>query len=592
MTFLDEIPIRSGVDEAWFNAVVLRSETAIRQAVDALTPVQIRQARVELPLGSAHRKAMVRPERRPGADDDGMDNGDEDLRRWRAAPRFFARESQLPGIVDPTLQVVAFEALDTGVPHVVLLGWGAAPNFAGKGSLLSADYVGRVRQHAEANWPGSTALWLTSAAADSFVTGAQVTIPAVNLDGRLVDGDGQEVDSPAEAVVAAHPMEALANYLVSRARRALEQAEVQPARLEKTSRSVWVPLSNPLIASAAWLGVLPIFHDWMVGGVPTAAWVGPDRAPTCGGHGCLRYRLDKLTLNSTFTLMSVPGALDQAFVHGRPSQEVMYRDARNLRDLDGDGTPDAEDDEILVTATVGRMVHQYVLDRPANPQRFEAIGGLGGADIWVVGRTNGGVGSFRASEDVVNVFEGQLEGAIRFGQAGLNGELMLCNLGYPCDSELTLAGWLRQLIAAQPDVLADIRVSHELWCQVDMPEMDAPVRWRLTDLDGVLLAEGDDLVLGPGNRVFSISTDFGALSMDEGAELWLPTMGDEPWRVGGVVAVELRWHPNAGDAWRSISVGGGGNLIYNAACELKADGPCEMEREVRQDPNAHLPRSP
>ena len=592
MSFLDDLPMRSGVDPIWFEDLIHRCDTAIRQAVDALRPVLMRQSHVELPLGPVDPEAAHQAERMADAESGSFQTSDDQIQSWRASRHHLARESQLPGVTDPTLRVLSFDAIDTGLPHVVVMGWGAAPELARSTTALTADYVGRVRQRTEMIWPDATSVWLTSAASDTFVVGPTSRIPAVDQTGQPIDEDGTVVLELADAAESRRPQIDLAKFLVRKAKVALSETEAIPTRYEKVSRSVWLPLANPLIMTSAILGILPVLQGWTVGGVPTSAWANPDVAPDCGGHGCLRYRLDMISLGGGFSVLTVPGALDQGFVHGRPSQEIGYADARNLSDLDGDGILDADDDEILVSANIGQMAHQFVLRRPANPQRFEAIAGLGDPDTWVIGRVNGGLGSFRPTEDVVNVFEGQLDSAIEFSEIGTNANLMLCGLGYPCDWDLTLSTLLRRLVTAQPSVFADIKVSHELWCRADLPSVEAPIRWHLDSADGSRIAEGDDLILGAENRVFSLSTDFTQLAVASGASLYLPDLRDTPWLVGGVVEVELRWHPNAGDTWHSVSLGRGGDLLYNSACELKNGGRCARARRVQVDPNSHLPRTP
>jgi hypothetical protein len=592
MGILDDIPMQSGVDPTWFEDLIHRSDTAIRQAVDGLRPVLMRQSQIELPLGPIDPETAQQAERMSDAESDSFQTSHDEIQSWRDSRHHLARETQLPGVTDPILRIVSFDALDTREPHVVVMGWGGAPNLAGSETALSADYVGRVRQQAEMTWPNATSVWLTSAASDTFSVGAASRIPLVNESGQPMNAEGMVVTELQDAAESSTPQLSLARFLVDQARTSLTDVMAVATRYERTSRSVWLPLANPLLMTSALLGILPVLRDWTVGGVPTAFWVGQDMAPGCGGHGCLRYRLDKITLGGGFSILTVPGALDQGFVRGRASQEINYADARNLSDLDGDGILDADDEEILVSSNIGQMAHQFVLRRPANPQRFQAISGLGDADTWIVGRVNGGLGSFRPVEDVVNVFEGQLDHAIEFAETGDNANLMLCGLGYPCLSDLTLSSLLHRLVTAQPSIFANISVSHELWCRADMPAVEGPTAWHLDAEDGTRIAEGDDLIIGPGNRVFSLGTNFGLLRGVAGAELSLPSMRDTPWVVGGVVEIELRWHPNAGDIWDSVSLGRGGDLIYNAVCEMKNSGPCMRARRVRADPNAHLPRTP
>ena len=62
--------------------------------------------------------------------------------------------------------------------------------------------------------------------------------------------------------------------------------------------------------------------------------------------------------------------------------------------------------------------------------------------------------------------------------------------------------------------------------------------------------------------------------------------------IGGVVPVELRQHPNAGDAWQADSPGAG-DLVYNTACELLFADACPYRRALGpEDPGAGLPQRP
>ena len=80
-------------------------------------------------------------------------------------------------------------------------------------------------------------------------------------------------------------------------------------------------------------------------------------------------------------------------------------------DADGDGILDARDQEILISTSVGERMLQFELEFPLNPQRFSAIDGLERDGLWVVGRSNGGLGNLRPRSDVVNPFEGMLDAA-------------------------------------------------------------------------------------------------------------------------------------------------------------------------------------
>ena len=257
-------------------------------------------------------------------------------------------------------------------------------------------------------------------------------------------------------------------------------------------------------------------------------------------------------------------------------------------DADGDGILDTRDQEILISTSVGERTLQFELDFPLNPQRFSAIDGIEREGLWVVGRSNGGLGSLRPQSDVINRFEGMLDAAWTFARDESSSRLALCAMGYPCRSDLGVGTVIETMLAAQPTALANIRSTHELRCMADVPTSMDAARWRLTDGNGLLLAQGDDLILGPGERVFSLSTNFDELSIDAGAQLWLDEFADSPWRVANVVAAKLERHPNVGDAAYSLLAPSAGDILYNAVCELMDDA-CNQRQAVAEDPNTNLP---
>jgi len=590
IAFLHELPSRSGIDEQWVQSLVGRCEAAIRRAADALAPVQVRQATVELPLVTSDEMGMARAAHEPDADGDGVENDGDDLNQWRDAPRFLAREAALPGSLDPRLHVLSFDLAEVGTPYVVFFGWGAAAGFEATSGRLSADYVGRVRQRVESQWPGSTAIWLTSAASDTFIADQRVHIPEVDLDGHMVGFDGERVALPGESAPAQNPQEALAHFLSRRGALALEYAAVGVPRFRMAGQSVWIPIQNPLFVTAASLGIMPSLHDWLISGVPTSSWVNDRQASACGGHGCLRYGVYALSIHEEFKFTFVPGAFDQGLVYGRRALGIHYGDGRNLEDLDGDGILDRVDEDIRVRTRIGDRRHERVVSRSLNPQQFDAFPPLVDETTWMIGRTNGGLGSFRSRADAVPVFEGALNQTIEFVEEADNGALRFCSMGYPCSTELTVQRWLDRLIEADPMTFADIGVAHELWCMDALPMAESPQRWRLTTNDRRLLAEGDDMLLGPDNRVFSLSTDFSHLTFNEPTILWFPDLSDEGWSVGGPIRAELQWHPNAVDARRSVALGGAGDYIYNTVCTLLASDGCVRREVGESDPNSQLPR--
>ncbi|MEE2756495.1 MAG: hypothetical protein VYA30_07525 [Myxococcota bacterium] len=591
-SFLDSLPVASGVSEDWFHRIVVRADSAIRQAVDNLTPVVYRQTQQTIPVQPVDPDASATVRMMLDSETAGMNADRSALERWRDAVFAFAREQQLPGVVDNQLKAITFDSLETSRTHVVLLSWGAIPAFGSDGVILSGDYIGYLRNLVEENWPGATAVWLTASSTDTFSAGHNVFVPSVNSNGQFLNSDNELVENLNEAAEASQPIQAMATYLFALISSGLANEESQTLRFTKEQRSLWLPVTNPRHILAVWLGLLKDIRHWVDEARPTPNWVDNDTAPNCGGYGCLRYRIDALELSDDLTIVTVPGAWDQSYIYGRASQEIEFSDARQFLDLDGDGRLDARDDEILISSTIGPRTHQYRMESPVNPQRFTAIDGLGRDNRWFVGRTNGGLGSLRPRADTVNVFEGLLDQAWLYSEKEENSSFPLCHLGYPCASELGLKSLIEQMTMAQPTILANIASSHELRCRVPVPAQSDVVVWRLTDEDGRLLAEGDDMVVGPDDRVFALGTDFAALSLGSDSLLWIESIRDEPWAVASVVETKLAWHPNGGDRWNAMFGTRAGDIAYGGVCTLLGGEDCGPRFDVAQDPNSHLPQDP
>ncbi|MGC6417177.1 MAG: hypothetical protein ACON3Z_08660 [Bradymonadia bacterium] len=588
--FLDELPIESGVDEAWYERLVVRIDAAVRQAADKMTPVAYRQINFELPVAPLDLDDRANAQRMLDSETAGVEITKRDLRRLRESQHIFARELQLPGVVDKGIQAISLDGLDNARSQVMLLGWGATPNFDADGTELTADYVGVVRTYLESKLPGATVIWLTSTSTNTYVAGSDLFIPSTDEDGAYVDGGGRMTDTASSAARSSTPMEALARRIAAEVLTRLDEATTTGVNFRLQQRWVWLPMSSLRVAIASWLGLLPHLRNWLVDEQPTPNWVSGEDASACGGFGCLRYQAELVHFSGQTQMMLVPGAWDQSYVRGRASQEVTYLDERQFMDADGDGILDSRDQEILISTSVGERTLQFELEFPLNPQRFSAIDGIEREGLWVVGRSNGGLGSLRPQGDVVNRFEGMLDAAWTFTRDESSSRLALCAMGYPCRSDLGVGTVIETMLAAQPTTLANIRSTHELRCMADVPTSLDAARWRLTDGDGLLLAQGDDLILGPGERVFSLSTNFDELPIDAGALLWLDEFADSPWRVANVVAAKLERHPNVGDAAYSLLAPSAGDILYNAVCELMDDA-CNQRQAVAEDPNTNLPWS-
>ncbi len=584
LPLLSSLPAESGTDEAWWAEVARRCAAAARLAGSRLVPVRIRVSSAPLP------GEEVDWEGGPltlDLDGDGAANRTADLAGFRDREALLARDSAIPPHVDRDLRVLALDAI-TGGPVAVLLSWSAVPAAAPVGDpVLGADYPGVARAAVEAALPGAVAVWLTGAGPATYVAGGGALVPELDPNGAPVDEGGAPVDDWLLAAPSVTPVKSLGRLLAAQALAALDDGESAEAELAVSARFAWVPLESPRLQLAARLGLMPPLERWLSGRAASDAWSSGANAPACGGLGCVRYRLDRVALGPV-TLLTVPGKVDGAYVSGRAAGEVDYADERNLRDLDGDGQADADDDEIRVVARGAERETVVTVPGPANPQRLPGVVGLGGGS-WVVGGTGGGVGTFRSAVPQVNVFEGVLGPLESYVGAPENAAIVPC-AHWACVGGGTLGELVAAVAASQPTVLADIPGAHELWVMGGtFEEAPAPQPFLIRDPDGEPRVEGEDLVLGPGSRAFTPSVDLVASGVRRGDAL---EVAGEVLLVGGVVPVELRTHPNAADAWESEAPRGGDH-VYNAACELAFDGVCPHPQAVAgPDPNESLPRTP
>ena len=567
---LGHVPIETGLDRGWWTEVRRRVTVAAQQALANVEPVTLRFARVPLPADP-----VPTPQAPPV-----WSATAAEVAAHLAQPSWLSHDSRFPVQQDLDVRVAAFETAD-GAPLVVLGIWGAGPA-TGTDTRLSADVAGLVRTALEAGFPGALALWLTGASSEEVVAGAGARVPETDADG-LLSGE-----------VAAEPGPALARLLAGAASRALADVRPEAASLAVTARYAWLPITNPRYDLAARLGVVPGLSDWVAGRRTTPQWSSGATTPACGGLGCLRYRLDLVELGPV-RLVTTPGGLDEGFVRGRDEGTLVLTDpdSKNLTDLDLDGIVDADDPEIVLASRDSVLADPIRVDAPLNPQRFAAITGLETETTWLIGRTNGGLGSLRATTDVVNVHEGQMRSleALLAENPAL-GALDLCLAGYDCDQPLALAELLPQVAVDLAAVLADLPGGHLLSLAEDIGEtaIQSPV-FRIETAVGGVLVEGQGLVLGPGAWAFALSTDFGLAGLSAGDVLVLADETRLP--IDHVVPLELARHPNAGDQWRGLHARGG-DAVYNTACELIFGGSCPSPRPIpaNDDPNSTLPRQP
>lgn len=619
---LGSLPIASGTSEHWWQLVAARAADATARLLTNLHPVSVRAVRVALPMQAnrapespdedsgdasdagaqgasgpddeqSNRRARHDGDPSPPVRADQNRDGEydpEEVAAWRSRPQNLSRNTRLPGNRDTSLRAIELTDTTNGEPIAIVMSWGARPPALSRPSL-DAGFPGHARALLEARRPGLTGIWWPGAASDTVIGGGDAFVPQTDPEtGQPVDLEGQPTDfdtaAPAESSAVS-----LGQFLAAKALDALEAQTAEPAEFSVASRFVWLPMRNPRFVLAARLGLLPALGDWISGRVATPAWSSGRDTPACGGLGCARYRLDRLTIGST-TLITTPGGLDDGHVQGQPKSEFFYAGARAFTDLDGDGIPDAEDPEILIRTRGIDRETTVAAPGPLNPQRFSAIEGLVAEDRWIIGRANGGVGSLGAPDATVNVFEGTLEPLIEQAKNPEYGTLVVCQL-YPCNSDVQLAELADQLLAALPDALADIPGSHEARVvELALEGERGPLDFTLETADGERLAEGPDLFLGPGDLVWIPSVDLVALDVRAGDLLAAPALADAPLEIAEVLGLELRRHPNAADVWVSTTADGG-DMVYNAACALAFEGECPHPRPAADgDPNATLPRTP
>ena len=590
LALLDAVPFASGLDEAWFSAMVDRAALAVERALRRAEPVRLRAARTALGV-----ERDLRPDdgqwRTPDANEDGRRNDAEDRAAFARRLPPLARDTHLPPRTDPWLRVLALDSTANGAPVALLAAWGAAPAALPlETPLLSADFPGVFRRAVEAR-QGGVALWLTAAAADTVLGGEGAFVPAVDAEGLPIDHTGRPVAELSQAAPALDPVDALGRLLARRATDAISGVRPVAAELRRTSRWIWLPITNPRLGLAADLGVLGPFADWLTGRVMARAWVSGATTPACGGLGCARYRLDLIELGPV-SLLFGPGALDGGLVQGRADTWVDFADARALRDLDVDGRPDVNEEIEVQTRSGGRDIAVKVAG-PANPQRFAAATGLESETRWIIGRTGGAMGSLWPAESAPNVFEGQLEPLLAFAASPSNADIDVCALGFPCAPGLGLAALAQRVVDRQPQVLADLPGGQEIRVtDADFEGTQGPYDFNIYDDDERPRLSGSDLILGPADVVWSASANFRTAGVGPGQRLRVAAVRREFFTLGELVPLVLRAHPNGAELWRAESPGGG-DLLYNGLCDLLFAGACPHPRPAgSDDPNLTLPRQP
>ena len=578
-SLFERLPLSSGASAAWWQGVVERAASAVESAHRGALPVTIQVGQAALPLAEPDAAALP--------------TSLDALRAALEAPTLLSQDERWPLQRDDRVRALLLRSSADATPVAVVGAWGASP--AGRVSAdaadLSADHPGHARRALQSRFPGALALWLTYAASDEVTVGARAFVPETDANGAPVDAQGLALPRDASLRAAQPALDrdaSLGRLLAAFAAQALERApEATPLALELEQRVIWLPLRNPRWALAAHLGLVSGLGEWLSGRSDAAVWSDGAVAPACGGLGCLRSRLDRVHLGP-LTLLTVPGGLDEGYVRGRPATDLALGDAlsANWLDVDMNGVEDT------LEGVPGAL----------NPQSFDALDGLESDGVWVLGRTNGGVGTARPPSEVVPVFEGALhpdatQPSARAPRQAGDAEVSLCALGFACDAAWTLETLSRALLDALPDVLRDRRGGH-LLALVDGPASDdqrggaprVPRRWRVVGVDGGLRAEGDALLLLDGRFAYHPTADFFEQGVAPGDVLELLDPPAARRVVEGVVPVELAQHPGAGDVWRATSPDAG-DLVFNAACALLNSGACPAPRplDVTLDPCQTLP---
>lgn len=591
---LAELPLRSGVDEAWFSLLVERAALAMERALYRAEPVRQRSVVVPLPVEGAAAQiqdATARSWQVPDANEDGRANDAQDLAAFAQRLPPLAFDSQLPPQPDPWLRVLLLESTAAGSAVALVGAWGAAPGLDAQ-PILSAGYPGVFRSAVEAEL-GGVGLWLTAAGADTVSAGPEAFIPEVDAEGYPINAAGARVEAITEAQPAERGPEALGLYLARQALDGLKQTTAQPSPLTLSTRVVWLPFNNPRLALASDLGLLPHMSAWVSERALSRSWASSTAAPACGGIGCVRYQLHRIDLGEVSLLLG-PGALPGGLVRGQPALHIDFADERGLRDLNMDGEPDGAAPIEWTVAQADRDVSVRLL-ASVNPQRFSAVGGLETDARWLIGRVGGGLGTYGLAASTPPVFEGQLEDLHSFvRESARNAESDLCAVGYRCGPRARLGEVILQQFERLPHSLVDLLGGHEVrLVEGGLEGETGPYRYEVLDRADEARLRGDALFLGPGSRAFAPRDDLRAAGVERGDRLQVSD--DEAkgsYTIAEILPLILRAHPNAGGAWQADSVGTA-ELLYNALCELSSLAGCASPLPLAlEDPNLTLPRQP
>jgi hypothetical protein len=479
-----EIPVRPGMPQSYWQTVETKVLEATRAALASMKPARMKFVAVPAPMQSRPVQVGGQPVnvdsvlfdkdnvQLPDFNGDGVTNDNDDVGRFQSggAGRLLMTDIKLPHIMDPTVVAVQLTDAGGGATIATLVNWTNHVEALGdENVMLSADYAGFLCNLVEKKL-GGVAVYTVGTVGGLQTQLRDCWVPRMDAEGRFLDAQGQVVASMDLAGKAENnSREKAAGLGRAIARTAVEALEgapfVTPPKLRVSARYAWLPLDNPFFYIGGRLGILPGVIDWFTGKRRTDQFTLSTKAPSCGGVGCLRADILLVDLGP-LRIVTAPGELYPEYVVGRKASTFHFGGTRNdaYRDLDEDGIPDETDPEILVRANVDpstsiRVPYKF----PANPQKFMAIEGLRPVDrdrngtqvLMMIGEANNAIGYLIPESDILNRYEGFLEGVEDYtsvlGRADLRAML---DLRIP--EEVLLGEFIDDLRRRFAPILADI----------------------------------------------------------------------------------------------------------------------------------------
>lgn len=485
----NQVPIRPGTPDSYWKYIEARVVESARAAMSNMRAAKVRYVQPDAPMRS--RPVVVNGQtinvddirfdhedvRLPDFNGDGIINDNDDIATFIAggSGRLLMTDLKLPHIMDP--KVSAVQAVDERSNETIatFVNWtNHVEALSDENTILSADYAGFLCNYVEKTL-GGTAVFTVGTVGGLQTQLRDMWVPKMDASGNFIGANGQVVptmDQAAKAENSSREKAAGLGRVIGRtAVEALQGAmfETLP-KLKVTTRYAWIPLDNPFFYIGARLGILPGLIDWMTGKKRTDAFALPDKAPACGGAGCLRTDLVLADLGP-LRFVAAPGELYPEYVVGRAPSSFRYGSERMQRyaDLNQNGTNDADELEIKVQAgtldeITGVDMRQVVTVRyPLNPQRFTAIPGLRPEDqrrngtkaLIVIAEANNAIGYLIPESDHINRYEGFLDGIGDYLSL-LGGASLNVMLDLKIADEVIMKDFIRDVETRFSAVLADI----------------------------------------------------------------------------------------------------------------------------------------